>query len=197
MDFSLNSITILKLGVFFVAFVLLQHYLKHKFKTGSTKHRRYRRDAKTSLRYLHQTERSPEHVFAYLRKMNPYVFEELLLLAFSEQGFRVEKSTSYSNDGGVDGYIYDERNRSFLVQAKRYKGMINPQHVKDFSSVVNQRAYAGFFVHSGKTGAASKAKLPRNISIISGRRLLELLDVPGWQNNTKEAVGKKKVVATA
>lgn len=186
MGSNISSLLVLKLGIFAIALIMLLHYLKRKLKAPKSKHRYYRRLAKQSLRYLHQTERNPEQVFAYLRKINPYVFEELLLLAFCEQGFRIEKSNVYSNDGGIDGYIYDERNRAFLVQAKRYKGFINPKHVKAFAKVVNQRAYAGFFVHTGRTGTMAKEKLPRNISIISGRRLLELLEVPGWNKTTSK-----------
>nr|WP_306670548.1 restriction endonuclease [Acidithiobacillus ferrooxidans] len=42
---------------------------------------------------------------AYLRKIDPLVFEELVLDAFQKEGWLVQRSTRYSGDGGIDGRI--------------------------------------------------------------------------------------------
>ena len=55
----------------------------------------------------------------YLRKINPYVFEELLLLAFERRGMRVIRNSRYSGDGGLDGQVLIDGER-WLIQAKRY-----------------------------------------------------------------------------
>lgn len=182
----MEYLALVKIGFFAIVLLVIVHYVKFKLESKHRKHRRYRREAAKTLHYLQKKVQPANKIFCLLRNLNPYVFEELLLLAFSEQGFRVEKSQSYSHDGGVDGFIYDRRNRGFLVQAKRYKGCINPTHAKDFIKIVNQRAYGGFFVHTGRTGRKAKAKLPRNIKIVSGTRLLELLAVAGWETIVNE-----------
>lgn len=52
--------------------------------------------------------------------------------------------------------MFDKQGNKYLIQAKRYKSAINPAHVEDFARVVNQKkAYAGFFVHTGRTGEKS------------------------------------------
>jgi len=39
---------------------------------------------------------------AYLRKIDPYVFEELLLEALLSKGFKITRNKRYSGDGGID-----------------------------------------------------------------------------------------------
>ncbi len=84
--------------------------------------------------------------------MNPYAFEELLLTCCHEQGWEIERNFKYSNDGGLDGRV-TIAGRLYLIQAKRYRGYINPKHIHDFNQVIQQEeAFGGFFIHSGKTG---------------------------------------------
>ncbi|MEX6059375.1 restriction endonuclease [Enterobacter hormaechei] len=39
----------------------------------------------------------------YLRKIDPFVFEELLLEGFEAHGFRTIRNKRYTGDGGIDG----------------------------------------------------------------------------------------------
>lgn len=152
-------------------------YLQRRLRPTKRLHRKYQKQARRILTKLQTGGWQGGQVFAYLRKINPYVFEEVLLIAFREQGFRVEKRRKYSHDGGIDGVIYCDKGRKYLVQAKRYSSTINPTHVKHFIHVVDSHAHGGFFVHTGRAGGKSKQDLPRNIKIISGERLLTLLDI--------------------
>ncbi|WP_192840691.1 restriction endonuclease, partial [Enterobacter hormaechei] len=41
----------------------------------------------------------------YLRKIDPFVFEELLLEGFEAHGFRTIRNKRYTGDGGIDGQV--------------------------------------------------------------------------------------------
>jgi restriction endonuclease Mrr len=44
-------------------------------------------------------------VLATLRRISPYVFEELLLICRQDQGWQIQRNFSYSGDGGIDGRV--------------------------------------------------------------------------------------------
>lgn len=113
---------------------------------------------------------------SYLRKINPYVFEELLLTAFEKQGYVIERNKRYSNDGGIDGRIFKD-GKVILIQAKRYKSYINIQHLQNFEKVISISGVdEGYFIHTGKTGKNSyNSYLGTNITIISGHKLIKLI----------------------
>ena len=126
-----------------------------------------------------QTFESHGSIISYLRKVNPFVFEEIILDCFEQKKWRVVRNKRYTGDGGSDGRVISPDNKQFLIQAKRYSGYINPKHINDFNLAVNsdKKATSGFFIHTGKTGGLSKkitAQLT-NIEIISGTKLVELI----------------------
>lgn len=108
--------------------------------------------------------------------MNPYAFEELLLTCCQNQGWKIERNFRYTGDGGLDGRV-TIAGRLYLIQAKRYSGYINPQHIHDFYKVIQrEKAYGGFFIHSGKTGELANQSLREyQISLISGQRLVNFV----------------------
>ncbi|EPO2651139.1 restriction endonuclease, partial [Klebsiella pneumoniae] len=57
---------------------------------------------------------------AYLRKIDPFTFEELLLEGFESHGFRTIRNKRYTGDGGIDGQVIIGKHR-YLIQAKRYR----------------------------------------------------------------------------
>lgn len=162
-----------------VAFMLLPFI----FGTASQRrHRRYQRQAVRILARLPQL-RDDAARLVYLRKINPYVFEEMLLTAFARQGCRIKRNTRYSGDGGVDGQVWID-GRRWLIQAKRYSSCISSQYVLDFGALVRQERCRGFFVHTGRTGEVSREALRAvpDVSLISGNSLLKLLSGnAGWQ----------------
>lgn len=127
--------------------------------------------------------RNNGQVFTYVRKVDPFVFEEMILLAISDRDdVEVARgSNRYTGDGGVDGTFFltsGGLQRKVLIQAKRYKSHINKQHVEAFGHVLMQkRAAFGLFVHTGRTGKASRGEATArgNIRIISGDALVRLL----------------------
>lgn len=153
------------------------------------RHHRYRKKAARALLRLPQL-RGEAARMAWLRRMNPYVFEEMLLTALSRQGLRIRRNTRYSGDGGADGQVWINGQR-WLIQAKRYSATISAAHVCAFGQLAEREGCPGLFVHTGRTGEASREVFRRydNIMLISGQRLLWLLsgdrrwmDGPGDQS---------------
>ncbi len=138
------------------------------------------KQAKKVLKKLHQINKTPDsngRIIAYLRKINPYVFEELVLTAIENSNIYIVRNKRYSGDGGIDG-IFKLKEGKVLVQCKRYSGYINNQHVLELTKLVKEKKYYfGVFVHTGKTGDKSKniMKVEKNIIFISGSVLVNLL----------------------
>ena len=113
----------------------------------------------------------------YLRKIDPYVFEELVLTVLQSQGIIVIRNVSYSGDGGMDGEFALGGHR-YLVQAKRYEGAINAEHVREFGNLIEERrAAGGLFIHTGRTppGAYRNLGMSAKVTLISGQKILDLI----------------------
>lgn len=114
-------------------------------------------------------------VLGTLRKINPYVFEELVLLCLAERGFETWARDAYSNDGGVDGWAVI-RDRAVVVQAKRWQGHVRHRDIRALSGVAAAAAGVGLFVHTGRTGRMSRVTARRyGVNILSGRQLYDLV----------------------
>lgn len=132
-----------------------------------------RRQARKVLAVLQRIEH-PGQKFSYLRKINPFTFEELVLTAFERRGVRVIRNKRYTGDGGIDGRIVLD-GEMVLIQAKRYSGAINPVHVAEFARICQRQGMRGIFIHTGCTGAGSRAAAPRGVVIVSGQHMLDLV----------------------
>lgn len=167
------------LPVILLLFLLLAVFVATGFsrRAGARvrRHRRYRQTAERVLTRLPQLASDGARL-NYLRRINPYVFEELLLLALENQGLKVIRNPSYSGDGGSDGQVLIDGKR-WLIQAKRYSRSISPQHVRDFGELLACENCCGFFIHTGRTGRKSRDDLQTypQVRLVSGQRLLNLL----------------------
>ncbi|EFI3550600.1 restriction endonuclease, partial [Escherichia coli] len=92
------------LTVLFLLFPVLCGRRRRRERASEWRHRHYRRKAERVLAQLSSLPEGGAGV-KYLRKINPYVFEELLLLAFERRGMRVIRNSRYSGDGGLDGQV--------------------------------------------------------------------------------------------
>ncbi|MBP2195059.1 restriction endonuclease [Pantoea cypripedii] len=139
------------------------------------RHRRYQKQAARALLRLPQLRDEAARI-AWLRKMNPYVFEEMLLTALSRQGLRIQRNDRYSGDNGSDGQVWIN-GRRWLIQAKRYSATISAAHVSAFGLLSEREGCPGLFVHTGRTGEVSREAFRHynGIMLISGQRLLWLL----------------------
>ncbi len=142
------------------------------------------RDARTILQRLRHEcrELSPSQQTRYLqgtlRQICPFVYEELLLHCCSDCGWKVIRSC-YTHDGGIDGTFFDGEGGKFLIQAKRYSGDIDPEHLLKFSEAVSRdkEAIGGVFMHTGSTcdmGYFFEENL-ENITLLEGCELREFI----------------------
>jgi restriction system protein len=152
--------------------LLFRHYrvpIRHRWR------RRQAREMCEQLRGRDRDQPAGVH-YARLRALDPLAFEELLLEAFERRGHRVIRNRRYTGDGGVDGEVIIDGER-WLIQAKRYRDAIRPEHVSDFAQLCAARRRRGLFIHTGRTGGMSRAIVDRatGIEIVSGQRLIALL----------------------
>lgn len=151
----------------------------------SARHRRYVRKARRTRRAI--AALSDGQVLAYLRKINPYVFEELVLESFAEAGYRIRRNDRYSGDGGIDGRM-EKDGTKYLVQCKRYAGHIQLEHVRQFAGTCRREKCRGVFVHTGRTGEGVRLFLGDecpDIEIWSGAKLAQLAR-PAAKTNGKQ-----------
>ena len=114
---------------------------------------------------------------AWLRTIDPILFEDMVLAAFASRGFRVKFNRHRGPDGGVDGRVYIG-DQTFLMQAKRYSSTIRPQDLQRLCRMCESSGCSGLFVHTGRTGKKSYSHLGRcraDVTMISGDRLIDLL----------------------
>lgn len=158
----------------------LRHVLKLRKKSSREAEVRHHRMEASASRVLFKIKQmvplqNPGQVFSYLRQMNPYAFEEMILHELEHRGLKIQRNKAYSGDGGIDGKFYLD-GKLWLVQAKRYKEYVKKEHVWAFDAVCKENKARGVFVHTGKTPKDLLA-LERQcgvVRIISGNELMQL-----------------------
>jgi restriction system protein len=147
------------------------------------------RKAKEVLLKIRQfnTEKSHLSVLNYLKKIDPFVFEELLLTCFKESGCKIKRNRRYTGDGGIDGKVWIN-GKQHLIQAKRYSGHIKKSHVEEFITLCKKKRKSGLFIHTGRIGRESLALInnERKIKNIHDGFLIDFIISP------KEAIVKIK-----
>lgn len=138
------------------------------------------RKARQVLKKLKEIAQNPDsngRIIVYLRKINPFIFEELILNVIEDSNLSIIRNRRYTGDGGIDG-IFKVKSGKVLIQCKRYKSYINNNDVKELCTKVKEGKYHfGIFVHTGKTGdkARETIKIENNIIFISGSVLIDLI----------------------
>lgn len=144
---------------------------RHKYRVKSSK-----KVIKT-IKEIMEDKNNGGRAISYLRKINPYVFEEVILTAIEESNVRVVRNKQYSNDGGIDGRISTKVGK-ILIQCKRYKSYINNKDVIELVEKVEENKCAyGVFAHTGKTGGKAKSTAIKSEKILylSGSNLISLI----------------------
>lgn len=170
-----HAVMLAVLGTVVLGMVVLASALSRRPRGRARRHKRKQAQARRVLNVIASIS-SPAQRLSYLRKIDPYTFEELLLEAMERSGHEVTRNHSYSGDGGIDGRVVIAGQRH-LVQAKRYKGYVSAAHVREFAAMLDQLRIKGLFCHTGRTGGASLAAYRGHpyLTIVSGQRLLDLL----------------------
>jgi|SRR5690554_1054903 len=153
---------------------LIVFYPKKKLKKNS--HRRRIKRGEKILLILNSFEHDGAKI-NYLKKIDPFVFEELILSAFEKKGYRIKRNKRYTGDGGIDGIVYDQNKRSFLIQCKRYKDHIKKQDLIEFKELIKSKNFdGGYFCHTGRTSKTSLFNYREsNLHILSGDKLIKLI----------------------
>lgn len=153
---------------FLFGFILLKEPYKHSYQKIK---------ARKVYKKINSIKNENEMwMLSYLRKIDPFVFEELILFSFKKLGCKIYHNRRYTGDGGIDGKV-KIGNKIYLIQDKRYTNYINNNHLMSFNDVCFKNNSPGFFVHTGKTGQGVsflKQQYP-NITIISGKNLISLI----------------------
>lgn len=114
-------------------------------------------------------------LFRYVRKIDPFIFEEMLLFAFQTYGCEITRNARYTGDNGVDGQ-FEYKGRRYLIQAKNYAGYIRTSDIQSLGDQSHQNDAKGVFVHTGKTRrVAWSVASQRNVILISGNSVMGLL----------------------
>lgn len=148
---------------------------------GKAEHRRRIRQSRRVLTTLRgfKGPNAEAQTFAYLRKIDPFVFEEVVLSALEDAGAFVIRNRHYTGDGGVDGryWLPWAGLRTIAVQAKRYDSAVSPGQVREFCSLVRREGHAGgLFAHCGRSGPLTyEALRGQPVQLVSGARMLSLL----------------------
>lgn len=141
------------------------------------RHAQYQAAAAKALARIDEMEplQNPARVFGYLRAVPAYVFEEMILTEIEGRGHGVRRGERYSGDGGIDGF-FEVAGRRWYVQAKRYRRWVRPADVAAFGAICEAQGARGLFIHTGKTGPASKEaeRASPFVRVISGLDLVKL-----------------------
>ena len=144
-----------------------------------TEHRRRIAQSRAVLRAVRQFTGAgyAARCLAYLRNVDPLVFEEVVLSALEDAGLFVLRNQRYSGDGGIDGKVWVPGHGWYAVQSKRYGGHVNHQHVAAFGQALCHHGLgAGLFLHTGRSGAAVYLHLTKSkVVLVSGASLVQLV----------------------
>jgi restriction system protein len=162
----------------FPFFIILHFFILYSlyFISRRTK-QRWR--IKASYKYIKKIQKiKGDNEFArtigYLRKIDPFIYEEMILSILKMQGYKIYRNKKYTGDGGIDGK-FKFKGKLYYIQAKRYKSYIAKSHVDEFNKLINKNKVHGLFVHTGKTGKGSKEFKSDTLHFVSGNDMVLFL----------------------
>lgn len=184
----MDTLYLVKIAFFILSVCCFIFLLGKMQQRTNRRHQRKQNQARRVIEKINTFAEFRQKI-AYLRKIDPFTFEELILEGFERRGFDVVRNARYTGDGGIDGRVYID-GQLWLIQAKRYASFIAAGHVRDFRQLLDANACCGFFCHTGKTreGTKSSIRSDDRLFLISGQRLLDLIATdapfipyPGWK----------------
>lgn len=115
-------------------------------------------------------------IINYLRQINPFTFEEMLLSLFNENGCKIKRNKRYTGDGGLDGK-FKFNGKWYYIQAKRYSNYIRSTDVEALALLCRKKKVRGLFIHTGKAGKGSLSieKANNHIMIITPEDLVQFI----------------------
>lgn len=124
-----------------------------------------------------------EELLDVILNMSPSGFERLIQRLLRESGFVQVEVTGQSGDGGIDGHgimrLGGLLSFHVIFQAKRWKGTIGPNIVRDFRGAMVGRADKGLLITTGAFTKDAIKEATRDgapaIDLIDGDQLVEKL----------------------
>jgi restriction system protein len=124
-----------------------------------------------------------EELLDVVKAIEPDAFERLCQRILRESGFTEVTVEGRSGDGGIDGRgIYKIGGLisiRVIFQAKRYKGSVSSQQIREFKGTMTGRAEKGVFITTGTFTRDAKTEATRDgstpIDLVDGQALAELL----------------------
>ena len=122
-------------------------------------------------------------LLAAMMSMDPAAFERLCQRLLRESGFIEVEVTGRSGDGGIDGHgiirVAGMISFPVLFQAKRYRGNIGANVVRDFRGAMVGRADKGLLITTGGFTREARREATRDgappIDLINGELLVDKL----------------------
>jgi restriction system protein len=109
-------------------------------------------DKEVSITYEQAEEQSWEEISQYLRKMNPYDFQELVAGLLRGMGYHVSWVAPPGKDGGIDIHAFTDplgtQTPRIKVQVKRVKENVSVEGLRSFMAILGDDD-VGLFVTTG------------------------------------------------
>lgn len=136
-----------------------------------------------------------------LFSVDPYYFQNIILVLFQKMGYGDFIETPKSGDGGIDGIINQDQLgiERIYIQAKRYKegNKVREPEIRNFIGAMSGDVSKGVFVTTSEFDdlAIKKAHEDRNhtIILINGNRLVELMVKYNVGVQTKQSYEVKQI----
>lgn len=126
-------------------------------------------------------EQVKSELLDYLKGIDPYDFEKVILLLLKKMGYGEMVETKKSGDGGIDGVMNEDKLglERIYIQAKRYTtGNVQETDIRNFIGAMSGDTSKGVFVTT--SAFASKAVIKaesahHRIILIDGDKLADLM----------------------
>lgn len=126
------------------------------------------------LKYRHD-EADRQGSLEHLKSLSPYEFETLVSRFFQFLGYRTRPYED-RQDHGVDVVVYNGKGEKWIVQCKRYQGVVGEPILRDLmGSMMHENATRAFLMTTGKI--SHKARLwieGKPITVYEGDALVRL-----------------------
>ncbi len=122
-----------------------------------------------------------------LRLLSPTDFESLVGAYFRQYGYRVEH-TGRTGDHGVDLVVTPSSGEKWVVQCKRWKGVLGEPLVRDlYGTMFHENANRAFLITTGTFSPAALTWVQgKPITLYDGQGLVRLVKrVQNWRNPQK------------
>ncbi len=128
-------------------------------------------------RYQHyRLEVQDQNSLVYLQEMDPHEFELQISDFFESLGYRTRPYED-RQDHGVDVIVYDGKGEKWIVQCKRYRGVVGEPILRDLlGTMVHEKASKAFLMTTGRISRKARIWIEdKPITVYEGEGLVQIL----------------------